>query len=522
MTTVVALARAAASISAAWPGVQRAHRRHQPDRAGELGAGGEELGAGSNDLSRQHLQDRCGLRARSSRPAASARSAVRRAIARYDGRTSGAERCSVARCVATVATSPRATGPVSAASPRRSTLSSDAAEQRRDQSRAASATPAPASSPSASFTSVTRWLDADGERRVIERTRRLRHPHRLAAHLDDERLGDRAQLLERGHAERRAGQPVEVLGASGEGHHRVQGEREHAAGRRGVEHPDALRARGVRRRAGPARQAPVSASPATSRRRTSSGTASSTKSAAATVSSAGSTRSTREHPLGPAPGLGRHPADGDDLVAGAGERGAQRAADPADPDDPDAQPRGSSSCQRRSLASAGRIACEPTAGPNGPARNGSRTVGSHSVSDELQNRVAHSADVADLHATVPTLLLELQTLLGTLSATVTAEHRARAAAVPSRSATGTTGSGELAYGVFLLADQTGVDVAEALETHRGRTWSCAAGRRRRSPNTAGRSRDEDADHRRQLRARRRDGAPVRRRADTTSPCARGG
>lgn len=81
---------------------------------------------------------------------------------------------------------------------------------------------------------------------------------------------------------------------------------------------------------------------------------------------------------------------------------------------------------------------------------------------QLQATVARSADTADLHATVPTLLLELQTLLGTLTATVTeGTERGRR---PFRPGTDWAPRlGELAYGVFLLADQTGVDVATAVE-----------------------------------------------------------
>ncbi|GAB2470932.1 hypothetical protein [Jatrophihabitans fulvus] len=77
----------------------------------------------------------------------------------------------------------------------------------------------------------------------------------------------------------------------------------------------------------------------------------------------------------------------------------------------------------------------------------------------MQQAVARSADVADLHATVPTLLLELQTMLGALSATATdGTDRGRRPYRPGPD----WGSrlGELAYGVYLLADQTGVDVAQ--------------------------------------------------------------
>ncbi len=81
---------------------------------------------------------------------------------------------------------------------------------------------------------------------------------------------------------------------------------------------------------------------------------------------------------------------------------------------------------------------------------------------DLQERVAHTADVADLHGTVPTLLLELQTLLGGLTATVTNQtQRGRRPFRPNPDWSNRLG--ELAYGVYLLADQTGVDVAEAVE-----------------------------------------------------------
>ena len=82
--------------------------------------------------------------------------------------------------------------------------------------------------------------------------------------------------------------------------------------------------------------------------------------------------------------------------------------------------------------------------------------------DNLQELVAQSADAADLHAPVPTLLLELQSLLGTLTATVTsATDRGRRPFRPTPD--WPTRLGELAYGVYLLADQTGVDVTRAVQ-----------------------------------------------------------
>lgn len=83
------------------------------------------------------------------------------------------------------------------------------------------------------------------------------------------------------------------------------------------------------------------------------------------------------------------------------------------------------------------------------------------MSSDLSQIVAQSADAAELHAPVPTLLLELQTLLGTLTATVAAEtNRGRSPFRPGPDWGARLG--ELAYGVYLLADQTNVDVAAAV------------------------------------------------------------
>ena len=76
--------------------------------------------------------------------------------------------------------------------------------------------------------------------------------------------------------------------------------------------------------------------------------------------------------------------------------------------------------------------------------------------------MAYTADLADMHATVPTLLLELQSLLGALTATATvATGRGRRPFRPTPEWSNRLG--ELAYGVYLLADQSGVDVATAVE-----------------------------------------------------------
>jgi hypothetical protein len=85
------------------------------------------------------------------------------------------------------------------------------------------------------------------------------------------------------------------------------------------------------------------------------------------------------------------------------------------------------------------------------------------VPDALQQEVAATADAADLHATVPTLLLELQSLLGSLTATVNAAtDRGRRPFRPGDD--WPSRLGDLAYGVYLLADQTGVEVPDAVRS----------------------------------------------------------
>jgi hypothetical protein len=80
---------------------------------------------------------------------------------------------------------------------------------------------------------------------------------------------------------------------------------------------------------------------------------------------------------------------------------------------------------------------------------------------DLTEVVTRTADAAGLHAPVPTLLLELQSLLGTLSAAVTAAtDRGRRPFRPTPQWSARLG--ELGYGLYLLADQSGVDVEAAV------------------------------------------------------------
>ncbi len=94
---------------------------------------------------------------------------------------------------------------------------------------------------------------------------------------------------------------------------------------------------------------------------------------------------------------------------------------------------------------------------------------------DLAAIVAQSADSADLHATVPALLLELQTELGAIAATATAAtERGRRPFRPPVDWAARLGT--LAYGVYLLADQSGVDLAAEVQRVAGATTRTAAAR----------------------------------------------
>ena len=87
-----------------------------------------------------------------------------------------------------------------------------------------------------------------GEGRVVERADGLGHADRFGAHLDDEGLPDAPRRLvtgRRGDRDARTGEPGDVLDPAREGHHRVQGQWQHAVDDGGVEHRDPLRTGGV-------------------------------------------------------------------------------------------------------------------------------------------------------------------------------------------------------------------------------------------------------------------------------------
>src|SRR6185312_15788861 len=146
-------------------GVQGAHGHHHADGALQRRPGLGQLGARVDKLRHAATSRLVPASTPSSgwastgrrRPAAIARSAVRRASARYAGTDSGAVAASRARCRSTVPASPRDTGPVSASSPRRNAFSR-AARSRGASTFSGRATPASRSRSVASFTRVTRWF----------------------------------------------------------------------------------------------------------------------------------------------------------------------------------------------------------------------------------------------------------------------------------------------------------------------------------------------------------------------------
>jgi hypothetical protein len=102
-------------------------------------------------------------------------------------------------------------------------------------------------------------------------------------------------------------------------------------------------------------------------------------------------------------------------------------------------------------------------------------------SRDLLSAVTTAADAAGRHATAPTMLLEVQTLVGRLAAVALAgtEHGRR----PFRAdAEWDAALGALGFALYNLADQTGVDVTAGILRH-------AAGL---APRTGAHSRDEPA------------------------------
>ncbi len=99
--------------------------------------------------------------------------------------------------------------------------------------------------------------------------------------------------------------------------------------------------------------------------------------------------------------------------------------------------------------------------------------------DELQAAVASAADLAGAHATAPTLLLQAVTALGRLSETTNkaTDGGRRPFRIPHEWAQQLS---ELAYLVYLLADQTDVDIDASVRAILSQLMADAADERARA------------------------------------------
>jgi hypothetical protein len=100
--------------------------------------------------------------------------------------------------------------------------------------------------------------------------------------------------------------------------------------------------------------------------------------------------------------------------------------------------------------------------------------------DGIQNAVAAAADRADAHSTAPALLLQLQAALGNLCAT--ADEATGGGRRPFRVPPGWSDRlGDVAYLVYLMADQTGTDLDSATRGAAFRVVKAAAQQRAVEP-----------------------------------------
>ena len=231
--------------------VQRAHGGHQHDRGSRACAGrrpGRAWSAPRWASSRgpgQHVEQ--ALRVRGGEDAGR-----QRPVGGQPGqRDVGAQRLRARRWPARARARPRCPrrrGPPGRSAPRRRAAAR--CPGRRTAAapsiRAGSLTPAARSTSADWATSATRWLAALASPAWYSGRLRLVDEDRLAAHLDDQRLGRGLQRFRRGHPEADPGQPVEVVRAPGERHDRVQRQRQRAAHGGGLQHGGAVPAAGVR------------------------------------------------------------------------------------------------------------------------------------------------------------------------------------------------------------------------------------------------------------------------------------
>lgn len=99
---------------------------------------------------------------------------------------------------------------------------------------------------------------------------------------------------------------------------------------------------------------------------------------------------------------------------------------------------------------------------------------------ELQHFVAETADRLGLHATPPTLMLDLQARLGALAdELVRSTERGRRPFRPTRD--WEVLLGDVAFALVSLADQTGVDTDRAVRVSADRTYQAAMSQQRSQP-----------------------------------------
>ena len=232
-------------------------------------------------------------------------------------------------------TSPRLTGPVRPRSPRRRPLSRAAVSSGAEHAGGVG-DPGGPQQVGGLGDEGDQVVGAGDQGRVVEPPVVLGDEERLPAHLQDQRLGDRPVLGAAGHAERGADQPVGVLGGAGEGHGRVQRQRQDAGPLGGGEHGEAVRAGGVEGQlAGPPGAGLGQAGDQAGQGVVGNGEDDQVGGGDDLVG--GQQRDAGQQAGGAFGGGGGETRGGDDVVAGGGERGAEDGADTAGADDAHAE-----------------------------------------------------------------------------------------------------------------------------------------------------------------------------------------
>ena len=100
---------------------------------------------------------------------------------------------------------------------------------------------------------------------------------------------------------------------------------------------------------------------------------------------------------------------------------------------------------------------------------------------ELQQYVAETGDRLGLHATPATLLLDLQVRVGAIAdEVVRATEHGRRPFRPTRD--WEVLLGDVAFALITLADQTGVDTGQAVQTAADRMYRSAMAQQRQQPS----------------------------------------